>query len=259
MTEFSLAISILPVVLIGSYIYNKDREKEPTKLLTKLFIGGIGSCFLVLFVSSIVWKIFPIFKEDPTGLNLKDLLFYVFVGIAFIEEFCKWIMAYKISYDDKDFDELYDAILYSAFVALGFACFENLLYVYKNGVGVGIIRAFSAVPSHAVDGIWMGYYLGLSKVSSLNNNNKLKNKNLFLSILVPTLLHGIYDYCLLTGKFVFLIFFFIFVILMYVYAIRKVKKISSLTRKMKYKYNFCPNCGHAVVGNYCPTCGKKNE
>lgn len=252
-------VSVLPVFLIGMFIYKKDREKETAKLLIKLFLGGIGSCFLVLILTSILDLIFPIFSADTKDLNLIELIVYVFIGVALVEEFCKWIMAYKISYNDKDFDEFYDAILYCMFVALGFACFENLLYVYEHGVGTGIARALLAVPGHACDGMFMGYYFGLSKLGSLNNRNDLKIKNLILSILVPTIVHGIYDYCLLTQRAIFILLFLVFVVCTYVYVLKNIKKISSINRKMKYKDNYCPNCGHIVDGNFCPVCGRKNE
>ena len=116
-----------------------------------------------------------------------------------------------------------------------------------------------AVPGHACDGMLMGYYLGLSKMSSLHNKNNLKITYLILSLLVPTITHGIYDYCLYTGKLLFLIIFIVFVISFYIYAIKKIKKVSSLNRKMKYSDNYCPNCGRVVESNYCPVCGRKNE
>ena len=50
-THILLIIAILPIFLIGSYVYKKDKNKEPTRLLIKLFLGGIASCFLVLFIS----------------------------------------------------------------------------------------------------------------------------------------------------------------------------------------------------------------
>ncbi len=251
-------ISVLPVVLIGLYIYKKDKQKEPARLLVKLFLGGLASCFLVLIISSIM-NIFPIFSVEPEELNLFELIINVFIGVALVEEFCKWIMAYKISYNDENFDELYDAILYCVFVALGFACFENLLYVYERGVTTGIARALLAVPGHACDGILMGYYLGLSKISALNNRKDLKTKNLILSILVPTITHGIYDYCLFAQNLIFIGIFFIFVIGMYIYVIKKVKKVSSIEGKIKYKDNYCPNCGHKLESNFCPICGRKND
>lgn len=252
-------VSVLPVVLIGMFVYNKDKQKEPVKLLTKLFLGGMGSTILVLILSLILSLVFPIMNADTKDLNLFELIIHVFIGVALVEEFCKWIMSYKIAYKDKDFDEFYDAIVYCVFVALGFACFENLLYVYENGIGTGIVRALLAVPGHACDGMFMGYYLGLAKISDLNNRNDLKNKNLILSLVVPTITHGIYDYCLFTGRAIFIILFFIFVICMYIYVLKKVKKISSINRKMKYRDNYCPNCGHIIDGNFCPICGRKND
>ena len=252
-------VSALPIVLIGMFVYKKDRQKEPIKLLTKLFLSGIGSCFLVFIISYILGLIFPILSADASKLNLIQLFIHVFIGVALVEEFCKWIMAYKISYNDKDFDEFYDIVLYCIFVALGFAFFENLLYVYEGGVGTGVIRALLAVPGHACDGVLMGYYLGLSKINALNNRTLFQKKYLILSILIPTLAHGIYDYCLFTGRLIFIIIFLIFIVCMYIYVLRKVKKISSINRKMKYQDNFCPNCGHVVDGNFCPICGRKNE
>ena len=80
-------VSVLPVFLIGMFVYKKDRQKEPTKLLIKLFLGGIGSCFLVLIVSLFLDLIFPIFSADETDLNLVELFIQVFIGVALVEEF----------------------------------------------------------------------------------------------------------------------------------------------------------------------------
>ena len=251
-------VSVLPVFLIGMYIYKKDKEKEPTRLLVKLFLGGFFSCFLVLLISALL-SVFLIFSADTKDLNLFELFIHVFIGVALVEEFSKWIMAYKISYNDNAFNEYYDAILYCVFVALGFACFENLLYVYQNGISTGILRAFLAVPGHACDGLFMGYYLGLSKIAITNNRKDLRNKNLVLSVLVPTLTHGVYDYCLMTENVVFIILFIIFVIFVYVRAFRKINKVSSINKKFKYKNNFCPNCGHVVNDDFFSICGSKNE
>lgn len=252
-------VASLPVIFLGKYIYSKDKNKESILLLTKLFFGGIGSCFMVLIVGTILGIIFPILATDRETLNLFELIINVFIGVALIEELCKWIISYSIAYNDSDFEENYDMIVYSAFVALGFAFFENLLYVYDNGITTGVVRALTAVPGHTCDGIFMGYYLGLAKQSSLNNNKELEMKYLILSIIVPTIFHGIYDYCLFANSVVFLIIFVIFVIAVYIFAFKKVKSVSSINRKMKYKDNYCPNCGHIVDGNYCPICGRKNN
>ncbi len=258
--DILIFISILPVIIIGSYIYKKDRNKESTALLTKLFIAGIGSCFVVLILNAIFGAIFPFVGEtDTSKLSTVNLMLHVFIGVALIEEFSKWIFAYLISYNHKEFDEFYDMILYAVFVALGFAAFENILYVFTGGLGTGIARGILAVPGHAWDGVFMGYYLGLAKINELNGRASHKTKYLILSILVPTILHGIYDYCLFLGSTLAVLIFFVFVIGLYILAIRKIKEVSSISRKMKYKNTNCPNCGKSVESDYCPNCGTKNE
>lgn len=252
-------LSALPVVLLATYIYVKDKNKEPSKLLLKLFFCGFLSIIITLILSLLLELFIPIFRIDTDKLNLIELVFYAFINVALVEEFAKWIITYNFSYNDDNLDEVYDMIVYSVFVALGFAFVENVLYVFKGGIGTGILRALLAVPGHACDGAIMGYYLGLAKLSEINNNKKLKRKNIILSILVPTLMHGIYDYCLFTGKFLFTIIFYVFVFIIYIVTLKRIKRLSSIKRKMKYKDNYCPNCGTKVNSNYCPICGRKNE
>lgn len=160
-----------------------------------------------------------------------------------VEESCKWIMFYKIAYNSNEFDEIYDMIVYSIFVSLGFAFIENLLYVYGNGITTGIMRTILAVLGHACFGVFMGYYLGLVKQSYWNNRKNLSIKYVLLSIIISIIMHGIYDYCLFTSNFIFIIIFLTFVIVAYVFSAKKIKRMSSINRKMRYKDNYCPICG----------------
>ena len=48
---YLLFISILPVILVGNYIYKKDSDKEPYRLLCKLFFSGLGAFFLTLIIT----------------------------------------------------------------------------------------------------------------------------------------------------------------------------------------------------------------
>ena len=228
-----LILSIAPVIFFGHLIYKRDFDKEPTGILVKLFICGVLSTLLTLLLTYILYAIFPFFSTDATELNIITLIPYVFIGVALIEEFSKWIFVYKLEYNDQEFNHLYDGIVYAAFVALGFACFENILYVMQSGIQTAIMRAFLAIPGHLCDGIMMGYYLSLAKLAKINGNNKLSKKNLTLSILVPVVAHGIYDYLIFASSVneslsgIFMIAFFIFVILFFIYASKKVKQLST--------------------------------
>ena len=82
---------------------------------------------------------------------------------------------------------------------------------------------------------------------------------MIFSLLVPTVLHGIYDYCLFVGNILFILIFFIFVVILFIFTKNRLKQISSIKRKLNYKENYCPNCGRAVDSNFCPICGRKNE
>ena len=55
---------------------------------------------------------------------------YVFLFVALIEEGSKFLMTYILGYNNKEFDEVYDMIVDASFVSLGFAFYENLIYIF---------------------------------------------------------------------------------------------------------------------------------
>src|SRR5699024_6825124 len=130
MMELLLIIAILPVIILGAFIYKKDKHKEPKLLLIKLFTSGILACLLVVIIILIASLLFTFINKNYTTMNFMEFFIYIFIFISLTEEFCKWLMTYHIGYKSKEFDEMYDIIVYSVFVALGFASFENLLYVF---------------------------------------------------------------------------------------------------------------------------------
>lgn len=255
MDLLSFIIAILPVFLIGLYIYKKDKIKESSALLFQLFMFGIFSCIPSALLGSILSVFFP----EMEYMNFFQLLIYVFIVIALVEEFFKWIITYKLTYYHDEFDSSYDMVVYMVFTSLGFACFENVLYVQEYGIFTGILRGVLSVPGHACDGILMGIYLGLAKLCDIKGDTKGANKYKVMSVIIPTITHGIYDFCLFWGSDFFILFFAIFVILIDVFCIKKVIDISKNSLKIKYRYKFCPHCGRVVDSNYCPQCGNKNS
>ena len=71
MSFMSLVVAILPVILIGLYIYKKDNTKESSNLLFKLFIGGVGSCFPAV----VIGLFFNGFLPDTEQMNFIQLFF----------------------------------------------------------------------------------------------------------------------------------------------------------------------------------------
>lgn len=220
--NFLIFIAAVPVVLICMYVYAKDTEKEPKTLLKKLMLWGVFSIIPVIVVELILDVFFKVTGEE---ILLKTFL-YCFIGIGLIEEGAKWIVSYKIVYKDKEFNEAYDAIVYSVFVSLGFALIENLLYVVSSGVITGLLRAFTSVPAHTATGVIMGYYLGKSKKEEINNNFSKSNIYMFLSILLSSMLHTLYDTFAFSKTSNSLWLFIICTICLYIISLVLIKRVS---------------------------------
>lgn len=260
-------LAVIPVILICHYIYVKDKRKEPKGLLLKLFLFGFLSACLTILITILLQTIIPFFGLNTKELNgdLLLLFIYVFIGVALIEEFSKFILTYWGAYNNKNFDEIYDGIVYCVYVSLGFACLENVLYVFSmngpsvlSGVQVALLRGVMAVPGHAFDAIFMGHFFGLAKYYQKKKNKSLEKRNLMYAILVPTLLHGAYDFGLFSENGILVTGVFILVITLYILCIMKVRKISGENKGI-IQSSFCPNCGYKVDNTFCPNCGTKQN
>lgn len=255
-----LFLAILPVIVILLVVYNKDKTKEPIGLLLQFFGLGILSCYLVLLVSDFLGLFLPFMNMKTEDMTFLDTFLYAFIGVALVEESCKWVMLYFKGYNNKEFDELYDILVYSVFVSLGFAFYENILYVLGNqSISIAIFRAFSAVPGHACDAIFMGYNLSLAKQYHYKNRPDLEKKYKILSVIAPAILHGIYDFCLMSGLAILVLTFIIFIIFLYIISIKKLKELAASNKKIKFQNNFCSKCGTKVEGQFCSRCGTRQE
>ena len=257
-TSILLFVALLPIILICLYIYSKDKNKEPVGLLIKLFLLGIISCFVTLALTDAFASLFPRINTNTTEMSFIEVLFYAFFIVALTEEISKWLMVYFMGYKDKEFNELYDIIVYSVFVSLGFACFENVLYVVPSGnLLTGILRAVVSVPGHACDAIAMGYFLSIAKIYHTKGQKELEKKNIYLSIIIPSILHGIYDYCLMSNIDILLLVFILFIILLYFISIKRLKMVAESNAVISYKNAYCPTCGKKVSGPFCKICGTR--
>ena len=186
----SLLMAIAPSIALVVYFYKQDKRKpEPKGLITRVFFLGI----LFILPAGVVEYFFDIvFKQ----LNNMPLLYHslkAFIIAAFIEELFKLILIKKFVYNNPHFDEIMDGIVYTIVASLGFACLENVIYVIDGGMGIALIRAFTAVPMHALASGIMGYYIGKAKFSEPGQQEKsLIYKGLRLAIVI----HGFYNFFL---------------------------------------------------------------
>ena len=251
-----LFLATTPVIIILLYVYNKDKNKEPLILLIKLFLSGFLACVLTLIASSL-FDFLPFMDRTKEGITIIDTFLYAFIGVALIEELCKWIMVMLLGYNQNEFDEVYDILIYSVFVSLGFAFIENIVYVTQiQSVRTALVRALSAVPSHACDAVFMGYFLSIAKQKYLIKDIKGEKKYIILSVAIPTILHGIYDFLIMSGIKIFTLIFFVFIIFLYWISIKRLKESSTSNKKVMIKTRFCEGCGRQIEGDICPHCGR---
>lgn len=179
-----LALSTAPSACIVLYIYVKDKhEKEPIGLLAKSFLFGFLSV-LITFALSYPLQVFVPTDEQ----NLSQQAVHAFLLVALVEEFSKYIFVRGVLYKNSHFNEPFDGIVYSVMVGMGFATFENILYVSEGGIETAVMRMFTAVPAHATFAILMGYYIGKAKFEHDRPYLSL------VGLITATLFHGAYDY-----------------------------------------------------------------
>lgn len=181
-----LLVTILPSILIIIFFVKSDKFKEPTSEILKVFLYGVLITIPAYFLNTY-------FNNIWNETNLSEELIGSFFTAAPVEEGLKLSVLYFFVYKMKDFNEPMDGIVYGVCASLGFATLENLYYVYiladyfeTSSMYLAIIRSFSAVPAHAVFGIFMGYFF--MKYSFIK-----KGDNLIFAFIVPFALHGCYN------------------------------------------------------------------
>lgn len=192
-----LFISLAPVLIIAFYIYNRDKyEKEPISHLLKALLAGV----LIILPVVLIEKFLSMPSEMLEGLPAEAYTAFVVAG--FTEEGMKFLAFYIFFWNNKNFNEKFDGIVYSVYIALGFAGIENIIYVFSGGYGVGLVRALTAVPAHALFGIVMGYNFGLARF-----HPERRTGYLILAFLLPFFFHGLYDFLLMSNSPILLILF----------------------------------------------------
>jgi len=214
-----LFISLAPVIIIAFYIYTRDTyEKEPIYLLLKALLIG----FLIALPVVLIEYILDAFYLGSEGLN--EAAYTAFIVAAMTEEGIKFLAMFLFFWKERNFNEKFDGIVYAVYISLGFAGIENVLYVFMGGYSVGILRALTAVPAHALFGIMMGYYFGLARF-----DHKLRTLYLILAFIMPFVSHGIYDFLLMSNTPFLLIVFVPVFIYFWISGFRKMSKLSDLS------------------------------
>lgn len=189
-----LIVALLPAALLWWYIWKRDQKKEPTKLLVKATCYGVLICFPIALVEILISTI--LFGPDGQPATLIGTTANAFLVAAIPEETFKLLALWLILRKNPYFDEHFDGIVYAVCVGLGFAGFENILYLFQNienWMSIAFFRSLMAVPGHYAFAILMGFYY--SKYHFVDHSRRTA----VMILVAPVLAHGLYDALLMTS------------------------------------------------------------
>lgn len=140
---------------------------------------------IIVFPASILES--PFSDWLSPSVSLLTLFFSTLFIVGLIEEGAKSLVIYLLHFNNEEFNEPIDGIIYGVTVGLGFAAFENLFYTVIYGYRVGLTRAVLTSLAHAAFSGIFGYYLGQAKLED--------RKNFILyGFGLAVFLHGFYDF-----------------------------------------------------------------
>ncbi len=221
MNLLMLAAAVAPAAWLMKKVYDLDTiEKEPTNLLLRLLLLGVLSTVPAIFLE---WVVGSVLKAAFDGTGIIFAFAQSFLGVALIEEGCKYFFLRWGAWKRPEFNCRFDGVVYAVFVSLGFALLENINYVFTFGLQVALSRALLAVPMHAVCGVYMGIWMGEAMLQQHRGQTQFVKANLSKSLWIPVLLHGIYDGCLILGTQTSVLVFMAFVVILFIYTLKRVR------------------------------------
>ncbi len=204
-TTGSILLALIPAIVWGYLFYTK--APEPRKWIFLTFFGGMVAVFpIMLYKWS--WQYFPelnifyylnnfqhhlIKIGDIVTIPMSVIFSFMFVGI--MEEYLKHLIV-KIT-DNKNLNNIDDAIEYSIIAALGFAFVENILYFFFIWRGQGlenliiafVFRSLFSTFAHILFSGIYGYYYGIAHFASPIYKEKIGRKRPLLVKIFHKIMH----------------------------------------------------------------------
>ena len=215
MTYLLFLFAVTPPLFLAYLIYKLDRyEKEPVGVCLRVFFYGCLTVIPVIIIEPIVIAF------------INSLFFQIFLGIALVEEYFKFLVVKNYAYKRESFNEPFDGIVYAVIASLGFALVENIGYVFGSAeeeqLLTAIARMFTAIPLHALAGVLMGYFLGKAKFDKFNEKTLIVK-----GLLSAIILHTAYDYFLFQDNSNLVIFSFVSLVVAFYIAKKSIKESRS--------------------------------
>ncbi len=181
-------LSLLPSILVFLWLRKWNAEdSEYRRICTRALERGAFLCVALVFVlSSIFYIIERIIVLLGAGAVITTI-YHNFIVFALAEELVKYgmlkglIKKHPYAYSQLDITSL------MMIIGIGFGISESIVYAFGANAGIMLTRGFTAM--HCGYGFIMGYFVSKGMKTG-------KRQYTAIGILLPFLLHGIYDCCL---------------------------------------------------------------
>lgn len=191
-----IVFSVIPNFIWLYFYLKQDPHPEPPPFLAIAFFLGVFSTVLALVVGLGLLNL----MELTFGVGkpaIQGSLWFLFLGVAFVEELAKFLMAFFLLRRNLVFDEPIDALIYSTVIALGFAFVENIIYL------VSIFNQFSGDLSQVVYFVSLRF-IGANFLHTLTSGlvgyfwaigivRRQKSQKILWGLFLATLVHGLFN------------------------------------------------------------------
>ena len=228
-----IIFGVLPSFIWLLFYLRKDSHPESNRMILKIFFYGmIAAIPAILLEMGIIGEVSKL-NLSPIFLSILN----IFIGVALVEEFLKYLVVRGKVLRNSEFDEPIDVLLYMIIAALGFATSENILilfslgptFLFSEAMSVTAFRFLGATFLHALSSGVLGFFLALSFFDLKN-----RGKFLLLGIALATLLHGIYNFAIIKieGILAFLIpiLLLLSLAIFLTWGFKRLKKIKSVCK-----------------------------
>lgn len=254
-----MLIVVLVFIALSSclvwYLLSHDHgRKLPVGKLWQAFgFGLLAIALAVLLEELLLGKL----VNTPQSFSIGARLFG-FLGVGAIEELAKFVPLALVIFHKPYFREHTDGVIYFAICGLTFGAIENILYTLTMGAGTGLVRLALTPFFHAAATSILGFYLASYKI-----NRGRRNQFILALVLVP-LIHGIYDFGLMSGIGIMTVLSLMLTLLLtmglFLYFMTANEQDRALEAAAAVNGpNFCPHCGHPNTAKqkFCVYCGQQ--
>lgn len=192
--------AVAPALLLLWLVIAADERPGPPGLVWASFLLGAASISLLGYARALFAAI-PGLTDNPT---LAMVLHAVF-GVAAPEEIVKIFVIIAVSTQRARTADPMDTVVYGAAAGLGFAAYENLVYLLQYPDmwrTLAVLRSVLTVPFHGALGVIAGAYIAITRSGRALGAHRRDGwafiRTPMLIVLAPVTLHACFDLPLLT-------------------------------------------------------------